>query len=190
MLEKPQTHRFGARAGLAASETTMETTKMSGSNIARAALVLLASLSLPGGATQAAVSSPFAAMAGSWSGGGVLNTSDGGQERLRCRASYDVGRTSTELRLNIRCASDGFNIDLASNVQYRGGEIFGSWSEAGHNASGTLSGRAAGSRIEASAQGGTFSANLSLTTHGNRQTVSIRPQGTSITGVTLALDRR
>ena len=44
--------------------------------------------------------------------------------------------------------------------------------------------------IEASAQGGTFSANLSLTTHGNRQTVSIRPQGTSITGVTLALDRR
>src|ERR1700694_813146 len=103
----------------------METTKMSGSNIARAALVLLASFSLPGGATQAAVSSPFAAMAGSWSGGGVLNTSDGGQERLRCRASYDVGRTSTELR----CASDSFNIDLASNVQYRGGEIFGLWSQ-------------------------------------------------------------
>jgi hypothetical protein len=168
----------------------METTKMSGSNIARAALVLLASLSLPGGAAQAAGSSPFAAMAGSWSGGGVLSTSDGGRERLRCRASYDVGRTGTELRLNIRCASDSFNIDLASDVQYRGGEIFGSWSEAGHNASGTLSGRAAGSRIEASAQGGTFSANLSLTTHGNRQTVSIRPQGTSITGVTLALDRR
>ena len=162
---------------------------MSGSNIARAGL-LLASLCLPAGATQAAVVSPFAAMAGSWSGGGMLNMSDGSQEPLRCRASYDVAGTGAELRLNIRCASDSFNIDLASDVQYRGGEIFGSWSEASHNASGTISGRAAGGRIEASARGESFSANLSLTTHGNRQMVSIRPQGTSITGVTLALDRR
>src|SRR3982074_1043208 len=129
----------------------MEATKMSGSNIARAGL-LFASLCLPGAATPAAASSPFAAMAGSWSGGGVLSTADGGQERLRCRASYDVAGTGAELRLNIRCASDSFNIDLASDVQYRGGEIFGSWSEASHNASGTISGRAAGGRIEASAR--------------------------------------
>jgi hypothetical protein len=161
---------------------------MSGSNIARAGL-LLAALCLPGAATYAAVS-PFAAMAGSWSGGGVLSTSDGGRERLRCRANYDVAGAGTDLRLNIRCASDRYNIDLASNVQYRGGEIYGSWSEASHNAYGTLSGRAAGGRIEASARSESFSANLSLTTRGNRQIVSIRPQGTSITGVSLALDRR
>jgi hypothetical protein len=166
----------------------METAKMSGSNVARVGL-LLAALCLSVGATQAAVS-PFASLAGSWSGGGVLSTSDGNQERLRCRANYDVVGAGNELRLNIRCASDSFNIDLASNVQYRGGEIFGSWSEASHNASGTISGRAAGGRIEASARSESFSANLSLTTHGNRQMVSIRPQGTSITGVTLALDRR
>jgi hypothetical protein len=161
---------------------------MSGSNIARAGLLLVA-LCLPGSATHAAVS-PFAAMAGSWSGGGVIDTTDGGQERLRCRASYDVGRAGDELHLNIRCASDSYNIDLASNVQYRGGEIYGSWSEASHNASGTLSGRAAAGRIEASARGDSFSANLSLTTHGDRQTVSIRPQGTSIAAVSLALGRR
>ncbi|MDB5605960.1 MAG: hypothetical protein JWP25_2860 [Bradyrhizobium sp.] len=161
---------------------------MSGSNIARAGLLMLA-LCLPGGATQAA-QSPFAGMAGSWSGGGVLDTADGGRERLRCRASYDVGGTGTELRLNIRCASDSYNIDLAGNVHYRGGEIYGSWSESSHNASGTISGRAAGGRIEASARSESFSANLSLTTHGNRQTVSIRPQGTSITAVSLVLDRR
>jgi hypothetical protein len=160
---------------------------MSGSNIARAGLLMLA-LCLPAGGAQAAVS-PFAAMAGTWSGGGTVSTSDGGQERLRCRASYDVG--GPELHLSIRCASDSYNIDLASNVEYRGGgEIFGSWSEAGHNASGTLSGRAAGGRIEASARGQSFSAYLSVMTRGNRQMVSIRPEGTSITGVTLALDRR
>ena len=163
---------------------------MSGSNIARAGLLLLASLCVPGSAAQAAVSSPFAAMAGSWSGGGVLNTSDGGQERLRCRASYDVGGTGAELRLNLRCASASYNFDLSSDVQYRGGAISGTWSEASRNASGTLSGRAAGNRIEASATGQSFSAYLSLTTHGGRQTVSIRPVGTSITGVSLALERR
>ncbi|HTF77940.1 MAG TPA: hypothetical protein VK620_27135, partial [Bradyrhizobium sp.] len=64
---------------------------MSGSNIARAGLLLLASLCIPGGTTQAAVVSPFTAMAGSWSGGGVVDLSDGTQERLRCRASYNVG---------------------------------------------------------------------------------------------------
>jgi hypothetical protein len=128
-------------------------------------------------------------MAGSWSGGGVLNTSDGGQERLRCRASYDVAGTGAELRLNLRCASESYNFDLASDVQYRGGAISGSWSETSRNASGTISGRAAGDRIEASARGDSFSANLSLTTRGNRQTVSIRPQGTSITEVSLTLRR-
>jgi hypothetical protein len=163
---------------------------MLGSNIARAGLVLLASLCLPGGAMQAAVSSPFAAMAGSWSGGGVLNTTDGNQERLRCRASYDVAGTGDALRLNLRCASESYNFDLASQVEYHGGAISGEWTEASRNASGTISGRAAGDRIEAAARGDSFSAGLSLTTRGNRQTVSIRPQGTNITAVSLELNRR
>jgi hypothetical protein len=149
---------------------------------------MLVSLCLPGNAAPAAVA-PFAAMAGSWSGGGIVSTTDGNQERLRCRASYDVDRTGAELHLSLRCASESYNFDLASDVQYRGGVISGSWSEASRNASGTLSGRAAGDHIEALAQSQSFSADLSLTTRGGRQTVSIRPQGTNITDVSLALQR-
>ena len=160
------------------------------SNVAPAGLLLLASLCLPGSATQAAVSSPFAAMAGSWSGGGVLNMSDGSQEPLRCRASYDVAGTGAQLHLNLRCASASYNFDLASDVQYRGGEISGDWTEASRNASGTISGRASGGHIEAAASGQNFSAGLSLTTRGSRQTVSIRPQGTNITEVSLEMARR
>jgi hypothetical protein len=162
---------------------------MSGSNFARAGLLLLAALSLPGSATHAAISSPFAALAGSWSGGGILNTADGNQERLRCRASYDVGGAGDQLRLSLRCASDSYNFDLGGDVEYRGGAISGSWTETSHNASGTISGRAAGGHIEAAARGDSFSANLSLTTRGRRQTVSIRPQGTNITAVSLELNR-
>src|SRR6187551_558998 len=129
---------------------------MSGYSLTQKAL-LFASLSLPFGAAVAAPVSPFVAMAGTWSGSGVLNTSDGQQERLRCRASYDVDGTGDQLRLNLTCASDSFRLELASDVEYRGGAIRGSWTEASHNASGTLSGRAAGDHVEAAARGDAFS---------------------------------
>src|SRR5579863_4500120 len=161
---------------------------MHGLKIAQAG-VLLAALSLPGSTVQAAIS-PFTAMAGEWSGGGVLNTSDGQHERLRCRAAYDVGGTGAELRLNLRCASASYNFDLTSQVRYRGGAISGSWSEASRNASGTISGRAGSGRIEASAMGQNFSAALSLETRGNRQFVTLRPRGTNIAQVSLELERR
>lgn len=160
---------------------------MSGSLVARAGLLVVA-LCLPCTVTEAAVS-PFTAMVGSWSGGGLLNTSDGNQERLRCRASYNVAGPGTELHLNLRCASQSYNFDLASYVEYHGGAISGSWTEASRNASGILSGRASGDHIEAAARGDNFSANLSLTTRGGRQSVSIRPQGTNVTSVSLSLDR-
>jgi len=134
--------------------------------IAQSAL-LLTVLTVPSCAIHAAVS-PFAAMAGAWSGGGVLDTSDGARERLRCRAAYEVGAAGAEMRLNLRCASDSYNFDLTSQVQYRGGAISGSWTEATRNASGTISGRASGGHIEASASGQNFSAELSLATRGNR----------------------
>lgn len=159
---------------------------MSGPNIARACL-LVASLSLAGGVAQAA--SPLAALAGTWSGGGTLSMSDGSQERLHCRASYNVAPGGAELHLNLRCASASYNFDLTSDVQYSGGAIQGSWSEASRNASGMISGRASGDHIEAAASGQSFSAGLSLTTHGNHQSVSIRPQGTDVRAVSLALDR-
>src|SRR5881394_586595 len=162
---------------------------MSGSSLTRTAL-LFASLALPGSAALAAPVSPFTAMAGTWSGGGVLSTSDGQQEQLRCRASYNVAGAGEQLRLNLKCASESYNFDLASDVAYRGGAISGSWSEASRNASGTLSGRATGDRVEAAARGDNFSASLSLTTRGGKQTVSIRPQGTNVTEVSLALNRR
>ena len=161
---------------------------MLGSNITRAGLLLLASLSLPGSSTQAAVASPFAAMAGSWSGGGVLNTSDGNQERLRCRASYDVAGTGAGLQLNLKCDSQSYNFDFAGSVEYRGGAYVANNHRA--RARGTISGHANGDRIEAAARGDNFSAGLSLTTRGNRQTVSIRPQGTNVTAVSLEMARR
>jgi len=161
---------------------------MSKSRFAPKGLLVIV-LALGASAAPAAPVSPFMPLAGTWSGGGTLSTSDGQQERLRCRASYDVAGSGSEVRLNLRCASQGYNFDLSGEAAYRGGAISGQWSESTRNASGTISGQASGDHIQASARGDNFSANLSLMTRGDRQTVSIRPQGTNVTAVSLSLSR-
>src|ERR1700757_2386273 len=102
--------------------------------------VLMIGLSFAAAPARSAVMSPFRVMAGNWSGGGTLSMANGEQERLRCRATHSGAGAG--LRLNLRCASDSYKFDLASNVQYRGGAISGDWTEASRNASGTISGRA------------------------------------------------
>jgi hypothetical protein len=159
---------------------------MSKSRFATAGLLAIV-VGFSAGAAPAA--SPLSPLAGTWSGGGVLSTSDGQQERLRCRASYDVDGSGSEVRLNLRCASQSYNFDLTGDATYSAGAISGAWAESTRNASGTISGRASGDHIEAAARGDNFSAGLSLTTRGNRQTISIRPQSANVTGVSLALSR-
>jgi hypothetical protein len=149
--------------------------------------LLLASLCFP--TVADAATGPFAALTGNWSGSGMISFSDGHQENLRCRASESSSQ-GVDLQLTLRCASDSYTFELSSDVTYQGGAISGSWSEATRNASGTLTGRASGNRIEAAARGANFAANLALTTVGNRQTVQIRSAGSEISGVTLAMSRR
>jgi hypothetical protein len=148
---------------------------------------LLAASLLAAPAAQAA--GPFSALAGAWSGSGTLTTANGFTERLRCRATYDVGGAGTDLRLNLKCASDSYNFDLDGAVVARGGRISGTWTEASRNIGGSISGQATADHVEAAATSETFSANLSLSTKGNRQNVSIRSQGADIAGVSLALNR-
>lgn len=151
---------------------------------------LMLAFSLPGAIPAQAATEAFTALAGNWSGNGTVQMANGGREPLRCRANYAVDSGGDKVRLSIRCASDTFRIDLASNVASNGSAISGQWSEASQNASGTLSGKADGNRITAVARGNTFSANLSLTTQGNRQTVAIQPRGTMVQRVSLTLSRK
>jgi hypothetical protein len=152
-------------------------------------LALAACISLLTPYAYAEGAGPFAKMAGSWSGAGSLTTANGTQERLRCRARYNVGGGGSELRLNLRCASESYNFDLGGDVESQGSAITGSWTETTRNASGTVSGRVNGDQIQVAARGDNFSASLSLVTRGNRQSVSIRPQGTEISAVSITLSK-
>jgi len=144
----------------------------------------------PGSAQRAAEAAEgFAALAGTWSGGGTITTTNGGSERIRCRVSYAVSPSGTGLQQELRCASDSYNFQVSSNIQNQGGALSGTWTEVTRSASGTVSGRVSGGSIQVAVNGPGFTAGLSITTRGNSQSVSIRPRGADIADVSVSLKR-
>ena len=134
---------------------------------------------------------PFKRLAGQWSGSGTIDLTDGKREPIRCRASYDVLSDSRNLQLNIRCASDSYNFDLRASATYSAGSVSGTWSESTRLVTGTIAGRADSEHISVVAKAASFSASLTLTTHGARQSVVIRAHSADagIKGVSMHLRR-
>jgi hypothetical protein len=133
----------------------------------------------------------FSALTGSWTGSGIVKTTNGGSERVRCRSVY-APVAGAKLNLRLSCASDSYNFDLNANVSYEGGPIVGTWSEASRNVSGNITGRsnASGNQIQATVQGVGFNANLSVSTRGARQTILLAAPGTDMSEATITMNRR
>jgi hypothetical protein len=140
--------------------------------------------------TQGVRANALATMAGHWSGRGTIELTNDITEKLRCRANHTFRAANNGLSLSIRCASDNYKFELASDVVERRGQISGKWSEAAYKASGTITGRVAGNRVVAMAQSDTLTTNVSVTTNGNRQTIVITPEKTYVIKVQIALARR
>jgi hypothetical protein len=121
-----------------------------------------------------AQSAAFAGMAGNWSGAGIVTLDDGSSERIRCRASYAVRADGNGLNQSLTCASDSYRFNLSSNVLAEGGSLSGTWSESTRNVTGNLQGHGSNGNFQVVASSPGFTANLTLTTHGNRQSVVIK----------------
>jgi hypothetical protein len=134
-------------------------------------------------------SGPFAMLAGSWSGSGTVSISNSPNERIRCNANYDVVNPNN-VQLSLRCASDSYNFNLLSSISNAGGAISGSWTEATRNTAGHLTGRINGSQIQVAAKGGSFTADLTVQTRGDHQSVTIRSTGSDVTGASITLTRK
>ena len=141
-------------------------------------------LSMSAGYAQSA--GPFAGFDGAWAGSGTVTLSDGTTEHIRCKADYKVNGTGLNLKQNLHCASDSYKFDLSSDVTSQGDRIAGNWSEASRNIFGNLQGTAGGGQIDVFVEANGFSANLTLRTTGNKQTVQISSKG-EIRGVTITM---
>ena len=157
-------------------------------NVAAVAALLIVSVSAGGARSEAG---PFAALTGSWSGGGTIKKSNGASERIRCRSAFEPSGP-TNLSLRLRCASDSYNFDLSANVAYQGGAISGSFQEATRSLAGGISGHAAGEgrQVQAVAQAPGVTSNITLTTRGNHQSVSIVTPGTEVPEISVSLEKR
>ena len=135
-----------------------------------------------------AQSGPFAGMAGNWSGGGTVTLDDGSSERIRCRATYAVGAGGNGLNQSLTCASDSYKFEFKTNVIADRGALSGTWLETSRNISGNLEGHGANGNFQVVASTVGFSANISLTTRGNKQSVVIKAES-QFRGASITLSR-
>jgi hypothetical protein len=140
------------------------------------------------GSASYAQSGVFAGMAGTWSGGGTITLDDGSTERIRCRASYAIGANGAGLNQTLVCASDGYKFDLKTNVVAEAGSLTGTWSEGSRGINGNLEGRGSNGSFQVIATAPGFTASISLATHGNKQSVVIRPES-QFKGASISLTR-
>jgi len=150
-----------------------------------AATLLLAIFSSSAGYAQSAT---FAGLEGVWSGKGVVTLDDGSTEAIRCRASYAVGADGAGLNQTLTCASDGYKFDLKSNVIAEDGALKGTWSESSRGINGNIEGHGSNGNFQVVANSPGFAANISLATHGNKQSVTISAQS-QFKGASITLSR-
>ncbi|HWW47189.1 MAG TPA: hypothetical protein VNZ94_05035 [Xanthobacteraceae bacterium] len=162
-------------------DTALSSVALRGAGFACALLLMTVS---PGYAQ----SGPFIHFGGAWTGSGTVSLSDGSKERIRCRAQYNVAQAGNALTQSLRCASDSYRFDLSSDVVATGGTVTGRWSEASRGLNGELQGRVRDGRIDVFVQAAGFAGNLSVTTRGNRQSVTIDSKG-DLRGVTITMTR-
>jgi hypothetical protein len=140
------------------------------------------------GSSSYAQSGPFAGMAGNWSGAGTVTLDDGSTERIRCRAAYAVGAGGNGLQQTLTCASDSYKFNIVTNVVAQGAAVSGTWSETSRNINGAIEGRSGGGNFQVVATAPGFSAAISLTTRGNKQSVVIKAE-TQFRGVNISMSR-
>jgi hypothetical protein len=140
------------------------------------------------GSASYAQAGPFAGMAGNWSGAGTVTLDDGSSERIRCRAAYAVGAGGNGLQQTLTCASDSYKFNLTTNIVAQGSAVSGTWTETSRNINGNLEGRSGGGNFQVVATAPGFTANITLTTRGNKQSVVIRAESV-FRGASISLSR-
>ena len=150
------------------------------------AVIALAMLTTP---VDAQSGGTFAGLAGNWSGTGTIFVADGGSERIRCRATYTVAPDGSTLQQNLRCASDSYKFELATDIRSSGSSVSGIWSETSRGVHGTLEGRGGNGEFNVLVSGEAFSAELSLKVSGGKQSIVMSSKNTDLRGLNINLSR-
>jgi hypothetical protein len=131
----------------------------------------------------------FDSVAGSWSGSGSMKPSDGPRERVRCKVDYVPKNGGQSVKMNVRCASDAYKMDLSANIDQNGTSLSGNWFESQYRQGGKISGQNVNGLIEAKVEGETITALLTVRTKGSHQSFVMESPGAWISQVSIDLLR-
>jgi hypothetical protein len=152
--------------------------------VLRYSLVMIIHATVPAYAEQS-----FDNVAGSWSGSGSMKPSDGPRERVRCKVEYNLKNAGQSVKMNVRCASDAYKMDLSANIDQNGTALSGNWFESQYRQGGKISGQNVNGVIEAKAESDTIIALLTVRTKGNHQTFVMEAPGAWVSQVSIDLVR-
>ena len=154
------------------------------------AIAATASL-LAASSAQSQSINPFAKFSGNWVGNGEIYLSNNTKERIRCRGPFTAsdGPNVTNLKLELTCAGDSYSFRLQSDINSSNGVLSGTWSELTRGFNGKISGTIKDDKIQAVAEGQTFTATLTLVNLGDKQQIVIASPGSEMTDVLIGLIR-
>lgn len=140
--------------------------------------------------TPASAAGSFAGFAGHWRGGGTITMNNGTREKVRCKGTYAVRPDNRALSIDLKCASDSYKVNVVSNVTVQGAGFSGQWQELTRSVQGDVTGSFPGpGQMSATLGGPGFSMGFAARASGNRQSVVLKPEGTDIQSVEIALSR-
>jgi hypothetical protein len=154
-----------------------------------AAVAITAGLLAFSAQSSAAAEGPLNLFGGSWTGSGKITVQNGSSERIRCRSSNGNNASGNAMSMNLRCASDSYKFELASDITSNGNNISGSWNETTRGIMGSLTGKLNGSNIQATANAVGFNASLAIRSSGGALTVLIRSPGSEISEVAISMTK-
>ena len=133
--------------------------------------------------------SPFAKLAGRWLGEGRLGARDGKTENVKCRVTYVVAASASEVRQTIRCATQSGGVEVQSTVTHASGVLSGTWKELSREWSGDLAGSVTPHGLKVAIKGSELRANMDIIVKDNRQIIEIQFIDSALTGLTLILTK-
>ena len=128
-------------------------------------------------------------LAGAWAGNGSMKLSEGGRERIRCKASYVVKKPEKSMNFELKCASDAYKMLLSAQIEQDGSTISGNWFESEYRQGGKITGKSSDGLVEARIEGNTVAAFVTIRTKANHQSFALESPGAWASEVSVELDR-
>jgi hypothetical protein len=131
----------------------------------------------------------FNGLGGNWSGTGTIFVSDGGSERIRCRAIYEVGPDAMTLKQDLKCASDSYKFELTTDLRSSGHDVYGNWTETSRNVNGEIHGTGGNGQFTGRVEANGYVAEISLNVSGGKQTINITSKSTELRGLNISMSK-